>query len=268
MEPGDRVASEPEIMRDHDVSRSTAVRTLEHLEQAGLVRREQGRGTFALAPPLLQRRPELGSFSEQIRRQGRIPSHVLISVERLRSAPAPVAVEGWSGEAAGALQIVRVRLVDDEPVGVHTTLIAARAADRADIDEATMRAPDASLNARFEAAGIVVAAAEEHLQAVTAGRAEARQLGVMPGAALMRVVRVSFAQDGEPFEVNDARYLGDRFDYSVALVRPGSAELARHAHVTSRGGTHAAQAADHAGSDRPGRPLGGRVREVGRRELE
>src|SRR5215213_1826655 len=33
--PGDRVASEPELMRQHSISRATAVRALEHLEQQG-----------------------------------------------------------------------------------------------------------------------------------------------------------------------------------------------------------------------------------------
>ena len=54
LQPGDRVASEPELMRRHGVSRATAIRALEHLEQTGLVRREQGRGTFVEEPRLVQ----------------------------------------------------------------------------------------------------------------------------------------------------------------------------------------------------------------------
>jgi DNA-binding GntR family transcriptional regulator len=53
--PGDRVASEPELVRRHGVSRATAVRALAHLEQTGLVRREQGRGTFVEEPQLAAR---------------------------------------------------------------------------------------------------------------------------------------------------------------------------------------------------------------------
>src|SRR3954452_15591466 len=55
LRPGDRVASEPELVRRHGVSRATAVRALEHLEKTGLVRREQGRGTFVEEPRLVQR---------------------------------------------------------------------------------------------------------------------------------------------------------------------------------------------------------------------
>src|SRR4051812_16013069 len=33
LRPGDRVASEPELMRSHEVSRATAVRALEYLER-------------------------------------------------------------------------------------------------------------------------------------------------------------------------------------------------------------------------------------------
>src|SRR5689334_11008397 len=80
LRPGDRVASEPELVRLHGISRATAVRTLEHLEHQGLVRREQGRGTFVETPRLVQRSAQLGSFSDEVRRHGHEPSQRLLSI--------------------------------------------------------------------------------------------------------------------------------------------------------------------------------------------
>jgi GntR family transcriptional regulator len=217
--PGDRVASEPELVRRHGVSRATAVRALEHLEQSGLVRREQGRGTFVEEARLVQRNAQLGSFSDQVRLHGHVPAQRLVRI----GPPAPdresASLRRWLGADVDVVELVRLRFVDGEPVGVHTTLLAHAVAARAGVDADSMTAEDASLYVLLEAAGVRVAEADEHLQALPASEREAELLGVPAGTALMRVLRVSYATNGAPIEVVDARYRGDRFDYKVSLVR-------------------------------------------------
>lgn len=261
LRPGDRVASEPELVRRHGISRATAIRALEHLEQTGRVRREQGRGTFVEEPRLVQRRPQLGSFSEQVRRHGHVPAQRLVRVG------VPERDEGlarWLGPGADAIELVRLRLVDGEPVGVHTTLLDRGVAERAGVDAASLADPSASLYALLDAAGVSVAEADEHLQAIAASEPEAGLLGVAPGSALMRVVRVSYGSAGTPIEVVDARYRGDRFDYSVSLVRRHAAGGA--APEPLRGEEHdAAQAPQDPRHRERLRGYGGRVRQSGRR---
>ncbi len=265
--PGDRVASEPELVRRHGVSRSTAVRALEHLEQTGLVRREQGRGTFVEEPRLVQRHAQLGSFSDQVRRHGHVPSQRLVRI----GSPAPdgesAALRGWLGADVDVLELVRLRLVDGEPVGLHTTLLDRGVAARAGVDADSLHAEDASLYALLDAAGVRVVEADEHLQALAASEREAELLGVPAGSALMRVLRVSYGAGGAPIEVVDARYRGDRFDYSVSLVRR---------HRSGRAGGGARTGEDHHEQQVPQdlrghgsrRGDGGRVRQVGRRGVE
>jgi len=219
LRPGDRVASEPELVRRHGVSRATAVRALEHLVQIGLVRREQGRGTFVEEPRLVQRSGQLGSFSDQVRSRGHVPSQRLVRIGPLGPDGRAAGLRSWLAPDADVLELVRVRLVDGEPVGLHTTLLESGVADRARVDADSLRAEDASLYALLDAAGVRVAEADEHLQAQPATADEAELLGITAGSALMRVVRVSYGMDGAPIEVVDARYRGDRFDYSVSLVR-------------------------------------------------
>ena len=265
LRPGDRVASEPELVRRHGVSRATAVRALEHLEQSGLVRREQGRGTFVEEARLVQRNAQLGSFSDQVRLHGHVPAQRLIEI----GPPAPdsdsATLRRWLGADVDVVELVRLRLVDGEPVGLHTTLLERTVAARAGVDAASLSAEDASLYELLEGAGVRVAEADEHLQALPASEREAELLSVSTGTALMRVLRVSYAADGAPIEVVDARYLGDRFDYSVSLVR----------HIAGRaaGGPRTGEEHDEDRTpedprDRGGsRSDGGRVRRVGRRGL-
>jgi GntR family transcriptional regulator len=218
---GDRVGSEPELMRVHGVSRATAGKALERLERAGVVRREQGRGTFVQAAPLVQRTPELGSFTESVEHRGQVPSQRLLELETLQSSEDdPLAV--YLGTTEPVVRVRRLRLVDGEPVGLHTHLLPTKVAEQAGIDAGSFAAPSASLYELLATADLHVHEAEEHLRAVGASREEAEVFGVTAGVALMRVVRVSYDARRAPLEVADARYLGDRFDYSVALARPGA----------------------------------------------
>jgi GntR family transcriptional regulator len=262
LRPGDRVPSEPELMRLHAVSRATAVRALEHLERAGLVRREQGRGTFVQEPHLVQRQPVLGSFSEQVRRHGHVPSQRLVELAVVSGQEEWPAEGRWFADDVELVRIVRLRVVDGEPVGLHTTVMPRETAERAGIDENSFTAADASLYALLEAAGIHVVEADEHLQATAASKAQARMLEVRAGTPLMRVVRVSFGANGSPIEVTDARYVGDRFDYSVSLVRPRPGASAADGLHDTRGESDAGSKARGARDGAERRSGGGRVRQV------
>jgi GntR family transcriptional regulator len=263
LRPGDRVASEPELMRQHAVSRATAVKALEHLERAGLVRREQGRGTFVREPHLVQRQPVLGSFSEQVRRHGHVPTQRLVELSTVAASDEPEAAQ-WFGEDAQLVRIVRLRIVDGEPVGVHATVLRRATVEQAGIGEHSFTRADASLYALLDAADIHVVEADEHLQAIAASAPEARMLGVRKGTPLMRIVRVSFGSNGSPIEVTDARYVGDRFDYSVSLVRPRPGSRAAAELYNTRGEADAGSKARGARDGGERRPGGGRVRQVRR----
>lgn len=255
LRPDDRVPSEPELVRDLGVSRSTARSALEHLVQSGVVRREQGRGSFVQSATLVQRRPELGSFSESVRHNGQVPEQRLVRYEDVDPESEPLAVHFAGGEPIQRL--VRLRLVDGEAVGLHRHLLAASVAEAAGVSEDSLAAPDASLFALFGAAGLWIAEADEHLRAIAASDEDADLLSVAPGTPLMRVLRVSYDARGVPLEVADARYVGDRIDYHVSLTRPRVPETA---HPTEGQIDHEKHPLDHADGDGRHRPRGLRLR--------
>lgn len=54
--------------------------------------------------------------------------------------------------------------------------------------------------------------------------AEAGRLGLAPGMALLRIVRLARSPVGRPLEINDARISGDEFEIRYPLSRDPSAQ--------------------------------------------
>jgi GntR family phosphonate transport system transcriptional regulator len=89
--PGDRLPSENELSERYGVNRHTIRRAMAALEQAGLVRVEQGRGAFVREPVINYPVGRRTRFSENLTRQRRAPGNVLLEAADIE-ADGPVAV--------------------------------------------------------------------------------------------------------------------------------------------------------------------------------
>jgi DNA-binding FadR family transcriptional regulator len=67
LKPGDRVPSEPELMREFGVSRTVVREAMSRLQASGLVDTRQGVGTFVLAPPTAEPLLAVGSRNIKLR---------------------------------------------------------------------------------------------------------------------------------------------------------------------------------------------------------
>lgn len=67
LKPGDRVPSEPELMKEFGVSRTVVREAMSRLQASGQVETRQGVGTFVLAPPAAEPLLEIGKGHMQTR---------------------------------------------------------------------------------------------------------------------------------------------------------------------------------------------------------
>ena len=117
LRPGDRLPTEAQLAARFGVNRHTVRRALQQLAQAGLVRVEQGRGSFVaddvIDYPVVPRT----RFNEWIRRQNREPTGQVLHV---REQAASVPVAAGLGLVAGAAVAVmdRLGLADGVPVSL------------------------------------------------------------------------------------------------------------------------------------------------------
>jgi GntR family transcriptional regulator len=226
--PGTALPSEAELRERLGVSRATIRQALQRLELDGRVERHQGRGTFVAVPALERALPELTSFTEHLASKGLASSSRLLRYERVehRSARGRRAISPDEPEAAlfpasaPLVRIVRLRLANDAPIGIHTTLLPGRVAERSGFTEARLREDErVSLYACLEETGYRLRLAEEHLRARVTSAAEARLLGVAPHTAVMSVLRLTRDEQGQLLEGVRAVYLGEKYDYVITVER-------------------------------------------------
>jgi GntR family phosphonate transport system transcriptional regulator len=115
--PGGRLPTEAQMAVRFGVNRHTVRRALEELSRAGLVRVEQGRGSFVTEDVLDYTVSPRTRFSEWVRRHNMEPSGSLLE---LREVPADATVAAGLGLRAGAkvLRLERLGLADGRPVSI------------------------------------------------------------------------------------------------------------------------------------------------------
>ncbi|MGE0724148.1 MAG: phosphonate metabolism transcriptional regulator PhnF [Alphaproteobacteria bacterium] len=115
--PGERLPTEHALAARYGVNRHTVRQALASLENRGLVRVEQGRGTFVHDDPVDYTVRKRTRFSEVVRRQNREPKTTLL---RADTVPASAAIARALGLKAGEPMILLETMgeVDGRPISV------------------------------------------------------------------------------------------------------------------------------------------------------
>jgi GntR family transcriptional regulator len=233
--PGAALPSEAELQEQHGVSRVTVRSALTLMERRGRIERHQGRGTFVSLPSMERDLVELTSFTEHLASKGLASSSRLVRYERLgaqrsHERGSPVSPDAPDPKLfprnAGLARVIRVRLANEAPIGVHTTLVPVEIAERIGFTEDRLRSdPTVSLYACLELGGHPLGRAEEHLRARGLSGREARLLGSPRGTPVMSVLRLTRDRKDRLVEAVRAVYLGDKYDYVITMER--STEIVR-----------------------------------------
>jgi GntR family transcriptional regulator, phosphonate transport system regulatory protein len=115
--PGGRLPTEAELSQHFAVNRHTVRRALEELSRSGLVRVEQGRGSFVAEDVIEYAVEPRTRFSEWIRRHNKEPSGRVL---QLKETVADSHVASGLGVRAGSRVVLleRLGLADDRPVSL------------------------------------------------------------------------------------------------------------------------------------------------------
>ena len=216
--PGDVLPSEADLIRDLNISRTTVRLAFGLVANAGLIRREQGKGTIVVSQ-FKSKLPALSSFTEEVIRTGRKPNVEL--VERVEEEPPVQAANSLSLTTEDkVLKTIRLRKADEEPIGLaHTWMNTIKFPELYNIDCSAL-----SMYETFEVKlGLKIVNAVENIRADMANDYEARKLKIKPGAAVLRMARTTYVlgeQDKSvPIEYVEAVFNGAVYSVDVELYR-------------------------------------------------
>ncbi|WP_051469526.1 GntR family transcriptional regulator [Chelativorans sp. J32] len=211
---GEKIDSERALAEKLGVSRMTARQAIQHLSQKGLLETRSGQGTFVGQPRIEQRLETLAGFTEEMARQGRQASSVVISSETL-SPDETCRLALGLGRARRVHRLVRVRLVDETAVALENTEIAADRApgllELANFGHASLYQ---ILRSEF---GLIPTRAEQSLTASIADGQTARTLHTEVGAPVLKLTRLTRDQNGKALEFVRSVYRGDFFVMKINL---------------------------------------------------
>ena len=210
---GQQLPNESELAKAFGVSQITIRQALRDLAGLGYVRREQGRGTFVSRPKLDHGPRELTSFTEEMHRHRLTASSRLIS-RAIVPANALVAERLELSEGEPVCVLARLRLADNEPMGIQTAHLPASLTPGLIDEELENTSLYELLRARY---GHDPARARETYFAVAADPGTAALLGIAVGSPVLSVERVTSLESGRPFEFVQSAMRGDRYKIILDL---------------------------------------------------
>lgn len=209
---GAPIPSERELCERFSVSRSTVRQAVDTLVVDGVLRRQQGKGTF-VAPPKTDLQVRLTSFTEEMRRRGMNPGSVLL-IARTEPAPPSVA-EALELEAAAEIHHLRRLLTADaSPIAIEENWIPA------DLAPALLDGePTFSVYAALTEAGLAPEWGEDVIEGHAATPEEAALLGVPVRAPALDITRRTFHRD-LAVDYSRSLYRADRYKLWVPVAAP------------------------------------------------
>jgi GntR family transcriptional regulator len=204
---GEQIPVEEDLCEYFSLSRTTVRKSLDALVNRGLLRREQGCGTFVAEPKMIEglvNRP-IGFFDDMTERGFEVITQVL---ELRRITPAPfIARELQLPTEATVIELRRVRYILDLPVVVVNSYVPY---------ELCPSLLDADLTHiglyKFlrEHSGYKSFRAKSYVEAVSADEMEAQLLKVKVGSPLLMIESTVYLADGRPMDYYKSRHRGDR----------------------------------------------------------
>ncbi len=211
---GDQIPTEDALSAKYRMSRGTVRQAIALLVNQGLIRREQGRGTFVNAPLAGPTFFTLTSFNDDMRRQDRQPNTRLLTAETV-PASEEVARRLELNQGEPCIHIVRLRLADNQPVAQETRYMAYSLCPSLLEDDLEAESIHSLLIHKYH---IPLIRTSHTIEAHILSPQEAQLLQVRPRTAAFFVDRLTYTTDehGErPAVWYQAIYRGDEYHFKV-----------------------------------------------------
>jgi GntR family transcriptional regulator len=202
--------SERQLVEALGISRVTARKALEQVENWGLVIRKQGSGTF-VAPRLEQPLSRLTSFSEELKLRGIVSGSTWLSRDIAQANPEEMLALNL-GTSSKVARLKRLRTADGAIMAIEYSRLPVRYLPNPDHVKT-------SLYQYLDAAGTPVLRALQRISAVSATKEQAALLHVATGTALLFITRKGYGADDATIELTHSYCIPTVYEFVAELRR-------------------------------------------------
>ena len=209
---GTQIPNEDKLGTMLGISRITLRHALRNLEEAGLLRREHGRGTFVRSATVVAGARGLTSFTQEMVTLGLVVGTRLLAAELV---PAPLEIADALDIELGdpLVKLRRLRLGNNAPIGIQTAHLPASRVPGLYDDASSIGSLYEALRERY---GIAPVEAREVYRVGLVAEADAELIGQPTGTPAFIVERLAFDEQG-PFEFTLSTMRADRYEIRSTL---------------------------------------------------
>ncbi|WP_371017728.1 GntR family transcriptional regulator [Pseudalkalibacillus sp. JSM 102089] len=209
----EKLPSERELCEMYGMSRITVRQAMQELESEGFIYKQHGKGTFVAPKSYSQNLVKLYSFTEEMRKIGKIPTSKVLSFEIMK-------IEGDIGNKIGlekdeeVYKVVRLRLADEEPLMYETSYMPVSkfpGLTQETLDTLPM------YEVFYNDYGVLVNKAVESFSPTLIREDEAESLQTTTQQTAMLIKRFAYSNE-EIVEYTVTVARGDKFEYTIELT--------------------------------------------------
>ncbi|MDK2897128.1 MAG: GntR family transcriptional regulator [Candidatus Atribacteria bacterium] len=212
---GDLLPSEDELEERFGASRTTIRNAVGKLENEGLILRKRGKGTIVQKNKTAQNLNQITSFTETLKEKG-VPLETGSLTIELIPAPAKI-ISSLSLKRGEKVYLVqRTRIAKGVPIAFMNNYLLPRVVPNLERKKDLLRKMGL-YQLLEEEYNLKLKRAVEVIEAYTSGPLEADLLQIPEKEPLFHTERITYLEDGTPFEVVVSVIRADKYEYKVYL---------------------------------------------------
>jgi GntR family transcriptional regulator len=222
LQPGNKIPSARDLAEQFGVSRMTVLQALRELSVQGQLFAVTGKGTFVgRAKKLEQNIRTVWGFTDTFQKQGYQTGSQLIHF--LIVAADPSAAKALKiPERTPLFQMMRKRLLDDQPVGIETTHLVKSDFPGLEQIDWNNQSLYSVLRTRYN---MDLVCGYNYIEAAAADEATARLLAIPKNTPVLATERITCLKDMRPVEFVRAIYRADRLRLKVEMTTDSPANF-------------------------------------------
>lgn len=217
---GQMIPSERELCVQYDISRMTVRQAINELQAEGYLYKVHGKGSFVRSNKIEQNLASLTSFSEDMRKMGRVPSSKILSVESVK-ANAETAQKLGLHIGEDVLLLSRLRFADQQPICIEKTYLNANMLEYSYAFQSSDFSLYEHLRKRLH---IKLTHAHQTIETILLSGEEASLLAVMENSLGLLMKRITYNEKDEAVEYVRSIYRGDTYKFIIELKAPNGNE--------------------------------------------